>query len=243
MIHDWYKTWFGNEYLTVYNHRDEQEAQFLLNLILKNIPLKKNHKILDLCCGQGRHSLILSKLGFSVFGMDLSRTLLEIAKFKNTKNSAAYFIQADMRNIPVRDSIDLLLNLFTSFGYFQSDEENNEVFFQFNRSLRSGGYFVFDYFNSKHVVENLVPFQTEKIEGLLINLERKIENGRVLKKIFLSKNNSNSVFYESVKMYHPDEIFRMMDKAELYVYKVFGDYDGSDFSEKSPRLLVIGRKK
>ena len=124
----WYKSWFGNEYLTVYAHRDEEEARQVIDLIQRFIKINSDFNILDLCCGQGRHVLHLASLGFKVMGIDLSRTLLEVAKYKKNKDDSAHFIQADMRNLPTSQSFDLLLNLFTSFGYFETDKQIRCVF-------------------------------------------------------------------------------------------------------------------
>jgi len=242
MVKNWYKNWFGNEYLTVYSHRDEKEARQLITLIQKYIHLDSKSKILDLCCGQGRHALLLSKAGFEVYGIDLSITLLEDAKSKKSWGQSAYFIQADMRYLPAIQSFDLLLNLFTSFGYFESNDENQSVLHQFHRALRENGYFVFDYFNVEHVIENLVPYQKDKIGNLVVEQERYIKGSRVQKKIKLKKNGQESVFYESVKMYSPDQILHMMEKANLRVLHLFGDYQGSPLKKNSPRLIVIGTK-
>jgi ubiquinone/menaquinone biosynthesis C-methylase UbiE len=239
---DWYINWFGNDYLTVYAHRDEQEARDLINLIQSNIKVSPWAKILDLCCGQGRHALILARMGYTVFGMDLSRTLLNAAQFKKDKHQNVYFIQADMRYLPTVDTIHLLLNLFTSFGYFDRDDENLSVFHEFYKVLQKGGNFVFDYLNKTHVLQNLVPFENDQIAGIQIDIEREIEGSRVQKKIVLKKNTKESIFYESVKMYQPDEIFMMLKQAGLSVLRVFGDYSGSDFNQDSPRMVVIGEK-
>lgn len=237
---NWYKNWFGNEYLTIYAHRDEWEAQKLLKLIQNHIHLDKSIKIVDLCCGQGRHALLLAEQGFEVYGIDLSRTLLEIAKYKKDPGQKAFFIQADMRYLPMFRSFDLLLNLFTSFGYFETDKQNIAVFEQFSQVLRNQGNFVFDYFHAGHVSDNLIPFQSEKFGNVLVEQERHIENSRVQKKIMIEKGNNRSVFYESVKMYEPDQIISMMENSHLRIDHVFGDYAGNPLCGGSPRMIVIG---
>ena len=242
MIKNWYENWFGNEYLTVYSHRDNDEAQELIQLIHSYIHLEKDSKILDLCCGQGRHALILAREGYEVYGIDLSRTLLEIAKYTKTSKQTAYFIQADMRLLPTVNSFDLLLNLFTSFGYFETDEENKSVFLQFHQVLKDGRYFVFDYFNDRFISESLVPFHRERIGNVLVEQERVIEGSRVRKKIRITKDGRQSTFFESVKMYNPDQIFNMLDNSKLSIDYVFGDYQGSLFEQNSPRLIIIGKK-
>jgi SAM-dependent methyltransferase len=240
---DWYKNWFGNEYLTVYAHRDSREAQQLFELVMKHVPLRPSDRVLDLCCGQGRHSLLFAENGFRVTGMDLSRTLLERAKYTGKDHSSAWFIQTDMRALPTGPAFDLILNLFTSFGYFDDDSENQLVFNEFNSALKPGAHFVFDYFNAGFVRRTLVPHQRDQVSGIEVEQNRTIENGRVQKKITLRKANSEDTYFESVKMYSRNEIEQMMTSAGLTPIHVFGDYDGSAWFEDAPRLIIIGQKR
>ncbi len=213
-----------------------------MDLIKENIPIDHHHLTLDLCCGQGRHALLLASQGFRVVGVDLSRTLLEIAKFNADPSHGPKFVQADMRALPFLREFDVLLNLFTSFGYFDSDHENQQVFGQFHRVLKTQGYFVFDYLNERHVVENLVEFQQDYVNNIDIQLERKIVDQRVEKEIRIEKHGRKVKFFESVKMYKPEEIFCMLEAEHLKIEKVFGDYTGIPFKNDTPRLLIIGKK-
>ena len=242
MNRNWYKDWFGNEYLSVYAHRDEDEARELIKLIFAYVNIDKNAKILDLCCGQGRHAYILSQEGYEVYGIDLSKTLLQVAKYKNNQSMNTFFIQADMRKLPAVNSFNLLLNLFTSFGYFEEDEENKTVFKQFHQVLKSGGYFVFDYFNTPYIQANLERYHSEQIGDLIVEQERFIEGSRVQKIIRLNRNGKKSTFYESVKMYEKVKILEMMKETHLNVRYIFGDYAGSSLSETSERIIIIGQK-
>jgi ubiquinone/menaquinone biosynthesis C-methylase UbiE len=176
-----------------------------------------------------------------VYGIDLSRTLLEQAKYNNNPQKKAHFIQADMRHLPVLNKFDLLLNLFTSFGYFQTDSENSTVFGQFHQVLKTGAYYVFDYFHTRQVRENLVPFQQEIYGKVRVEQERYIEGTRVQKKIKIQKDGRKSVFFESVKMYDPDQIVQMMEASALQVNQILGDYNGQPFNDNSPRLIIIGQ--
>jgi SAM-dependent methyltransferase len=243
MINNWYENWFGNEYLTVYAHRDEDEARQLVQLILKYVNLGEKAKIIDLCCGQGRHAFLFAQEGFEVYGFDLSKTLLQVAKYKNTQNDNTFFIQADMRYLPAVNNFDLLLNLFTSFGYFETDSENKSVFGQFHQVLKTGGYFVFDYFHTPYVRENLQRYQSEQIGDLRVEQERFIEGSRVQKIIRLNRDGKKSTFYESVKMYKSDQILKMMEETSLSVRYVFGNYEGSPLSDDSERIIIIGQKE
>jgi SAM-dependent methyltransferase len=238
----WYQNWFGNDYLKVYSHRDQKDAKQLVQLILSNISLQKDSQILDVGCGQGRHLSIFAEKHFHITGIDLSPVLLRIAKENHINNSNAHFIQADMRQLPLKSKFDLVLNLFTSFGYFENDDENKSVLQQINSLLKNTGNYVFDYFNSNFVKNNLVPKHKEEIGELVVEQERYIEDSRIKKKINLTKNGKKSTYFESVKLYSPDEIFEMLRSVNLKVNKVYGNYDGSSFENESSRLLVFGEK-
>ena len=196
-----------------------------------------------MCCGQGRHAFLFSQEGFEVYGFDLSKTLLQVAKYKNVRSDNTFFTQADMRYLPAVNSFDLLLNLFTSFGYFETDSENKTVFEQFHQVLKTDGYFVFDYFHTPYVRANLERYQFEQIGDLTVEQERFIEGSRVQKIIRLNRDGKKSTFYESVKMYKSDQILKMMEESNLSVRYIFGDYEGSPLSEESERIIIIGQKE
>ena len=239
---NWYQNWFGKDYLKVYSHRDQEDAKQLVQLIHSKIQLTKNAKILDIGCGQGRHLSIFAEQNFNITGIDLSEVLLKIAKEKNIHYPNAFFIQADMRHLPLNFQFDLILNLFTSFGYFEEDADNNSVLRQIYFLLGPQGKFVFDYFNSNYIKENLVPEHKQKVGDLLVEQKRFIENSRVKKKIVLKKDGKISTYYESVKLYSPDEIYQMLRSVGLKINRKFGNYDGSEFESQSPRLIVFGEK-
>jgi SAM-dependent methyltransferase len=239
----WYKKWFGNEYLTLYAHRDDKEAAQVVTLLLSHISLHPRARILDLCCGQGRHVSLLARHGYSVFGVDLSRTLLEIAKFKKNPDARAHFIQADMRFLPAYKKFDLLINLFTSFGYFHEDQQNQLVFHQFQETLKPGAHFLFDYLNSHWIYQNLQPYHKETVGSIVVEQERQIIGDRVVKKIVLHHGDKPQIYHESVRMYDPDTLLEMLTKASLETVKIFGDYTGADFEIKSPRFIVLGKKQ
>lgn len=237
---NWYQNWFGNDYLKVYSHRDKNEAIQLVELIFSNTQLLPDARILDVGCGQGRHLSIFAEHHFKITGIDLSSVLLRIAKENNENNPTANFLQADMRHLPLKSKFDLILNLFTSFGYFEKDEENQSVLEQIHQLLNKNGSFVFDYFNSDYIKNTLIPKHKKEVGEILVKQERYIENSRIKKKIELTKKGKKTTYFESVKLYSPDEIYEMLRSVKLKINNVFGNYDGSAFELNSPRLLVFG---
>jgi len=240
---NWFKEWFGEEYIQVYSHRNEEEARRVVELIKKTLPLNKHSFILDAACGNGRHSCNLARFSRHVVGIDLSKALLVLAKEQCSHSQKPPFVQADIRFLPFGRSFDAALSLFTSFGYFLSDEENLKVLSEFWRVLKTGGVLFFDYLNKPHVIKNLKNRTEKTISGMRIIENRKIVRNRVDKQIIIEQNGKRRYFYESVRLYGLDELKMLMEKANFRIEKVLGDYLGSDYTEDSPRLIVIAKKK
>ncbi len=139
----WYEDWFNSEnYLKVYSHRDESEAERLVELILKNLNLKPASKVLDMACGAGRHAIGFAKMGFDVTAIDISHRLISEAK-KDAVNAnvEVKFVLSDILKYNTEIKFDLVVNLFTSFGYFEEDKENFSVVEKAFNFLSNNGYF------------------------------------------------------------------------------------------------------
>jgi SAM-dependent methyltransferase len=242
----WYKDWFQDaNYRVVYEHRDDREAEQMIDLIERTIGHHPERKVLDLGCGSGRHSISLTKRGYkNVIGIDLSPTLLKEAR----EHSAAQgfeieFLERDMRNIP-DGPYDLVVNLFTSFGYFESDEENSEVIQNVAQRLLPNGYFVIDFFNSEWVREHHVSHDERKLPGgARLEQTRWIENGRIEKRLLIRDSTEAREYIESVRLFELDDFKRMFKAAGLTLEKCFGDYEGGEFSvAHSPRLIMFAKR-
>jgi ubiquinone/menaquinone biosynthesis C-methylase UbiE len=245
MKSEWFKDWFNTEeYLNVYQHRNESDAEEHIKLILENVDIPSGAKILDMACGAGRHAIILARKNFEVTAVDLSENLLSIAK-KNTydENLKINFVHSDIRRFHSDDKFNLVLNLFTSFGYFESDEENISVLQKAYNLLVEDGFFVLDFFNSRYLQQNLVESSEEILGGVKIHQFRKIKENRVTKKIVITKNGNLSQFEESVRMFTRGELVNAIQNIGFDIYKTFGDFLGNEFEQfTSPRLIMICKK-
>jgi len=241
----WYKEWFASEdYLDVYRHRNSADTDSLIELILSNTQPDKKSKILDAACGAGRHSIKFAEKGFNVTGFDLSTTLLNIAiSHANKRNLKIDFINSDLRSFYSNKKFDLVLSLFTSFGYFNSDTENFEFVKNAHKMLIDDGYYVLDYFNKKFLENNLIQ-DTKRIVGKKEIIEnRKIIDGRIVKRIKIISEENNHDYVESVKLYSYDELVKNFMSIGYKVIKAFGDYLGSNFeNENSERCIIIFQK-
>ena len=242
----WYKRSFGKDYLRIYSHRDQQEAKTHVDFATKVLNIKADQHVLDLGCGYGRHSLELAKKNIHVTGIDLSEHLLKIARENALKQKLdIHFLNNDMRDIPFTNKFDAVLSLFTSFGYFDSDEENGKVIKSAARSLKQHGLFFLDYLNIAYTLSTLVPRDSKEKDGFRLVQERSFnkQTFRIEKKISIRTEDETREYNESVRAYGIAEIGSFFGDAGLICTAVYGDYDGSAFSQNSPRLIMVGLKE
>jgi len=244
----WFEKWFSNKfYLKIYGHRNDEDARNLINLIQRTVPLSSGSKVLDIACGAGRHSIELARRGFDVTGFDLSKFLIGEAK-KNLLESPekamkVKFLISDMRKFDFKKTFDLAVNIFTSFGYFNNDDENFSVIRNASLSLKKNGFFVFDFLNKKYLEKTIVPYSKNKFEDITVIQRRKIEDGFVRKKIVITKGKVSSEYDEVLKLYSSAEFIKAFKSYGLKAVHTFGDYYGNSFNEnKSQRLIIIAKK-
>src|SRR3954465_11882248 len=159
---EWFEDWFGEDYLLLYPHRDDADAERAVSLIRRTLPFQPGWRVLDVACGAGRHARAFSSAGARCTGLDLSATLLRLAR----QITNAPLVRADMRQLPIRPgSMDLTVNLFTSFGYFQDDSEHMAALAEMVSTVRSGGWFVIDFLNPASVRRGLVSKETLEVGG------------------------------------------------------------------------------
>lgn len=244
MSKEWFKDWFSNKYyLELYKHRDGKEATDLINLIQRNINLKNTGKVLDVCCGSGRHSIELAKRGFDVTGFDLSDYLIgqanKLKKRLKERNLKLNFLIKDMRNFNFKKSFDVAINIFSSFGYFESDSENFKVFKNVNSSLKKDAYFVFDFLNESYLRKNLIEKDFVIVNGKKVIQKRRIENKFVIKDITID----NKIFTERIKLYTLIKISKELEVSGFRIHNVFGDYYGNKFVKNiSKRFIIVAQK-
>ena len=237
---DWFEEWFGEDYLRIYQHRDETEAERVVELIASFVAGHDIRAVLDLGCGAGRHSRLLCERWWTV-GLDLSPALLKIAK---REMRDAPYVRADMRELPFAvDSFDLVVNLFTSFGYFEDDRENQRVLLCVHDSLRPGGIIVIDFLNASQVRTQLVPYDERVENGITIEQTRAIsaDDRFVEKRIRLRERGKE--YIERVRLLTAGDLERMLETAGFSIEARVGDYGGGPWADASPRTILFASRR
>jgi len=234
---EWFEEWFGEEYLQLYPHRDAAEAERAVELILGRVGFAPGWRVLDVACGAGRHARAFEAAGARCVGLDLSAALLQVAR----RVTGAPLVRADMRALPVRPgSMDLTVNLFTSFGYFDHDAEHATALGEMVSTLRPAGWFVIDFLNPPAVRARLVPRETQRLNGTPVEVERSVSpDGRYVCKTI--RTGGGRRFTERVRLFGAGEIEAMLGAAGLILRERYGDYDASPLLPHSPRTILFGQ--
>jgi SAM-dependent methyltransferase len=239
---EWFASWFDSPYYPVlYRHRDEAEALEALTNLHRFLAFPDKTTVLDLCCGQGRHSRTLHKLGYNVVGIDLSPSAIACAI--SLASPGQRFEVQDMRSFELPERFDAVFNLFTSFGYFDSDEENLHVLERIGSHLNSGGTLVLDYLNAVPLLNQAIIRDEKKIDGILFRTAKSVEGRSVVKHIEVSDHEQSHSFTEKVQLITLDDFSILLEKSGFTIQHVFGNYRLEEYRpQESPRCLIIARK-
>tara|TARA_B100000902_G_scaffold296153_1_gene283094 strand:+ start:184 stop:918 length:735 start_codon:yes stop_codon:yes gene_type:complete len=242
-MENWYKTWFNTKYYHIlYKNRDYFEATYFIDNLLNELKPKNDSIFLDLACGSGRHAVYLNRKGFYVDGVDLSGKSLLLAR--KSQNKKLNFYKQDMRLFKRDNHYDIVLNLFTSIGYFKNKIDNENIFINVDKSLKNNGYFIIDFLNSIQVINSFNNKEELKtIQGIQFNIEKYHNNDFIFKKISITDKKNKFIFTEKVQLLTKDDFLNFADKTNLKLISFFGNYDLNKFDKNSSRLIMIFKKQ
>jgi len=239
---EWFECWFNSPYYHVlYKSRDFSEAELFIDNLIQLLKPEKTNRFLDLGCGKGRHSIYLNKKGFNVTGIDLSEGSIACAKMQ--ENETLHFYTHDMRKLFRSNYFDVVLNLFTSFGYFEQEREDNAVINAVSKALKPNGIMVLDFMNSKKVIANLSCQETKTVDGIDFKIIKTLENNFIVKKIQFTDKRKAYDFEERVKALTLADFKKYFEANKLKIVHLWGNYKLEEFDElSSDRLIIVARK-
>ncbi len=217
----------------------EEEVEFILEVL----GLQQGATVLDLCCGQGRHGQRLSEAGLTVIGVDSSRFLLEEAV---RENPGLYLVEGDMQAIPLKPVCDAVINLFTSFGFYD-EAGNQKTLSEIASVLKPGGKFLLEHWN---------PYAVVQLDGTrnwwwvsestlaLAEVEYHPETGQLFdhRTIIDLPTGAIQKAVNRVRFYLPTELEAVLEAVGLKVRARYGDFDQTPFSLEARRMLTIAEK-
>ena len=242
-IKEWFGAWFDSPYYHIlYKHRDQKEAANFIDNLHKSLRFTPDHHILDVACGKGRHAIYLNEMGMNVVGIDLSPQNIKYAQ--QFENERLKFFRHDMREVFAQEKFDIALNLFTSFGYFDSEIENETAIIAVTKAIKPGGHLVIDFLNPHRVIEQLVPTEKLTLEGIDFEINRRYEEGFIYKQISFEHQGKQHSHTEKVRAIRKIEFMRYFVKAGLKLIANYGDYHLNPYHWKtSQRMIFIMEKE
>jgi len=239
---EWYGSWFDSPYYHIlYEHRDEKEAQIFINNLNSFFDFKQSDHILDIACGKGRHAIYLNSRGLDVVGIDLSPK--NIAYAKAYENNKLHFHVHDMRQVFRHETFDYALNLFTSFGYFDTELENEQAICAAAIALKNEGQLVIDFLNPYTVIDRLVPSERKTLRGIDFEICRRYSQGFIVKEIKFTDKGKHYLFTERVKAIRKVAFMRYFIKAGLKLKANFGDYELNPYHWKTSERMIFVLEK
>jgi SAM-dependent methyltransferase len=242
-VETWYKSWFNTPYYhLLYRNRDMDEAAAFIDTVLKYLNPAPGARVLDLACGKGRHSIYMASKGYDVTGIDLSEQ--NIAHANAFSDEHLHFFVHDML-LPFRENgFDYILNLFTSFGYFDTDKENLQTLQSAYTNLKPKGTILIDFLNVQYVKSHLIEKEEINVDGVDFKISRELCDGNIIKHIHVTDNGITHHFEERIKALSKQDFVGLMNRANFTIDDIFGDYHLAQHNEThSPRLIIIARKK
>lgn len=228
-----YDTWFANSTLnsSAYLEKAVTEAQ----LILKQTKLKKDGRILDVPCGTGRHAIQFARAGFSVTGLEISQDCLRIANFKNSHKNISYEL-GDMKNLfHYHEKFDLVTNLYTSFGYFSTDKENEDVLRQIYSTLKPGGKICLNTVNRDWLMSIFSANDWTETDHEFIlnkrNYDPKTKYNEARMVVIDKAKLTQKEYFHRIRLYSKPELEKLLKRVGFKKIKVLGDARGSKFSK------------
>jgi SAM-dependent methyltransferase len=238
----WFASWFDSPwYPILYQNRDDREAFTFLDRLLEKLNAPDGSSMLDLACGRGRHARRLAQGPYQVTGLDLSEKSIAFAKQFESDNLR--FERHDMRQVYRSDYFDYIFNFFTSFGYFDHDEDHLLAFEAVYAGLREGGSFVIDFMNSAQVIANLQENDVVKRDQIEFRIHKHYDGKHIIKSIEFEADEKLYRFEEKVRAFKKEALQRGLEKVGFDIKACWGDYHLADFDEQhSERVILLAQK-
>lgn len=235
--------WFGSPYYTkLYRHRNELEAQQFIQNLLNLLAMDSDAYFADICCGRGRHARYLAELGYRVVGIDACDANIKYAR--EFENEGLSFSQQDILEPLSGGPFDVALNLFTSFGYFDTQREHLTALKNIRSTLKEQSVLIIDYLNSYMIKREAISEESEFIDGVRFDIKKYTQNGYAMKEIDVNDQGTIYNFRERVRLFGQSDFSELLTKAGFKLEAVYGDYEFNEYRKtSSDRMILVSRAK
>lgn len=248
----WHQTMYDTNFAiySIGSKRFTDLAKTQVAFLSKILNLESGAKILDVPCGTGRHSMLFAKLGYRVTGVDISRDCLKIAKRRASHKNAKY-LTGDMSRLKnFSGHFDAVLNLFTSFGYFYTDKENEHVLREMCRALKPGGKLVLNLIDRDWILKIYQPARWVEENGIMTLEASKFDPKTKYNEsqmVMIDKRGRKPKMlhnhYHRVRLYSKNEVVMLMKKVGLKDITVYGGFNGGKYSKgRSTHPIYVGQR-
>jgi SAM-dependent methyltransferase len=239
---EWWRTWFGASYLALYDDYLQERTPGEVDQLEALLHMEPPMRILDLPCGHGRHAIELARRGYDVTGIDLASSMLEVArKGALAAGVSVRFLQGDMREPIGEPAFDLVVNLFTSLGYFSDPEDDRKVAESAAAALRPTGRFLVEVINGERVMTNFQEREWFPVGDATVLERRSLDRAtrRMTVERTVHRRGSDEVNHHVVRLYGATELASLLKTAGFVRVDLFGDWDGSPATPESLRVLAV----
>jgi len=242
---DWWQTGFGPGYLALYDGFLAERTPVEVDQIEALLELVPPRKILDLPCGQGRHAIELARRGYEVTGVDLSPYMLGVARERaDASGVRVRWLAGDMREALPGETFDLILNLFTSFGYFADEADDRHVVRAAASMLEPGGRFLLEVINGQRVMANFQEREWFTVGQIAVMERRSLDEPtrRMVVERTVSSTNGDDTSVHAVRLYSGPAVKTMLGASGFGRVELYGDWDGAPLTPESLRVLAVGTR-
>lgn len=222
-----------------------EEAAEQVDRLLDLLDLEPGAAVLDVPCGVGRHAIEFADRGFRVTAVDATTTYLETARERaRDANVEVEFVHGDMREFRRVESFDAVVNLYTSFGYFEDRADDERVARNVYESLAPGGTLVVS-LTSKEVLAGTFRERTwDERDGAYVLQEHAVEDdwSWMENRWIVVADGEVREFTVSHRLYSAFELSELLERVGFGDVTAYGDLEGSDYDEDAERLVVVARK-
>lgn len=246
---NWYTQVFNDDFLRTVPKNSQRQTQREAKFIIEHIGMESGARVLDLCCGYGRHTIELAAKGYEIVGLDLSMSMLKKALADaQAQGKAIKFVHGDMRKLSFKGIFDAIYNVQTSFGYFD-DQSNFKVLQGIFNALKPGGVFLIETVNRDFII-NDIPLRLWWKGNqctLLEEIDFEAANGLLkVTRSFVFDDNSRAPWEQKIqiRLYAANEMKALLTRAGFKVVELSGDYSlhGAHFGADSPKNIFVAEK-